>query len=112
MGGGDLATWNHTPGWTYYLREVVRRHQHESAYVYVSDGGHWENLGIDVTLAAMVALVLGGTARAWGAVIGGFLIIGFFDIIVQSYLPLPKEWYGQAIPNIKERASTRGRWPT
>jgi branched-chain amino acid transport system permease protein len=61
-----------------------------------------ENLGIDVTLAAMVALVIGGTARAWGAVIGGFLIIGFFDIIVQSYLPLPKEWYGQAIPNLKQ----------
>ncbi len=60
-----------------------------------------ENLGIDVTLAAMVALVIGGTARAWGAVIGGFVIIGFFDIIVQSYIPFPKEWYGQAIPNIK-----------
>lgn len=60
------------------------------------------NLGIDVTLAAMVALVIGGTARAWGAVIGGFLIIGFFEIIVQSYLPLPQEWYGQAIPNIKQ----------
>ena len=40
--------------------------------------------------------------HAEGAVIGGFLVIGFFDIIVQSYLPLPKEWYGQAIPNIKE----------
>jgi branched-chain amino acid transport system permease protein len=60
------------------------------------------NLGIDVTLAAMVALVIGGTARAWGAVIGGFVIIGFFDIVVQSYLPLPQEWYGQAIPNIKQ----------
>jgi branched-chain amino acid transport system permease protein len=61
-----------------------------------------ENLGIDVTLAAMVALIIGGTARAWGAVIGGFLIIGFFDIIVQSYLPLPREWYGQAIPVTKQ----------
>ena len=61
-----------------------------------------ENLGIDVTLAAMVALVIGGTARAWGAVIGGFLVIGFFDLIVQSYLPFPREWYGQAIPNIKQ----------
>ena len=29
-------------------------------------------------------------------------IIGFFDIIVQSYLPLPQAWYGQAIPNVKE----------
>ncbi len=61
-----------------------------------------ESLGIDVTLAAMVALVIGGTARVWGAVVGGFLVIGFFDIVVQSYLPLPKEWYGQAIPNLKQ----------
>ena len=29
------------------------------------------------------------------------MIIGFFDIIVQSYIPFPKEWYGQAIPNAK-----------
>lgn len=60
------------------------------------------NLGIDVTLAAMVALVIGGTARAWGAVIGGFLTIGFFEIVVQRYLPLPKDWYGQAIPVAKQ----------
>lgn len=60
------------------------------------------NIGIDVTLAAMVALVIGGTARAWGAVIGGFLVIGFFEIIVQSYLPLPQAWYGQAIPVTKQ----------
>ena len=28
------------------------------------------NLGIDITLAAMVGLVLGGTTRTWGAVVG------------------------------------------
>ena len=28
------------------------------------------NIGVDVTLAAMAGLVLGGTARAWGAVVG------------------------------------------
>jgi branched-chain amino acid transport system permease protein len=59
-------------------------------------------IGIDVTLAAMVALVLGGTARVWGAVIGAVLTIGFFDIVVQSYLPLPREWYSQAIPVLRE----------
>jgi branched-chain amino acid transport system permease protein len=61
-------------------------------------------IGIDVTLAAMVALVLGGTARVWGAVIGAVLTIGFFDIVVQSYLPLPREWYSQAIPVLRELA--------
>jgi branched-chain amino acid transport system permease protein len=60
------------------------------------------NLGIDVTLAAMVALIFGGTARVWGAVLGGVLTIGFFDIVVQSYLPLPREWYSQAIPVLRE----------
>jgi len=60
------------------------------------------NLGVEVTLAAMVGLVLGGSARVWGAVVGVFLTVGLFDIVVQSYLPLPREWYTQAIPVLRE----------
>jgi branched-chain amino acid transport system permease protein len=60
------------------------------------------NLGVDLTLAVMVGLVLGGTARVWGAVIGVLLTVGLFDIIIQSYLPLPREWYTQAIPVLRE----------
>jgi ABC-type branched-subunit amino acid transport system permease subunit len=60
------------------------------------------NLGVDVTLAAMVGLVLGGTARVWGAVVGVILTVGLFDIVVQSYLPLPREWFTQAIPVLRE----------
>jgi len=60
------------------------------------------HLGVDITLAAMVGLVLGGSARVWGAVIGVVLTVGLFDIIVQSYLPLPREWYTQAIPVLRE----------
>jgi branched-chain amino acid transport system permease protein len=60
------------------------------------------NIGIDVTLAAMVGLVLGGSARAWGAVVGVILAIGFFDIVIQFYLPLPRDWYNQAIPVLRE----------
>jgi branched-chain amino acid transport system permease protein len=60
------------------------------------------NIGIDVTLAAMVALILGGTARVWGGVIGVVLTVGLFDIVVQSYLPLPRSWYTQAIPVLRE----------
>ena len=59
-------------------------------------------IGVDVTLAAMVGLVLGGTARVWGAVVGVFLTVGLFDIIVRSYLPLPRDWYTQAIPVLRE----------
>jgi branched-chain amino acid transport system permease protein len=62
------------------------------------------NIGVGITLAAMVALVLGGTARVWGAVVGAILTIGLFDIVIQSYLPLPREWYTQAIPVLREAA--------
>jgi branched-chain amino acid transport system permease protein len=61
-----------------------------------------EAIGINVTLAAIVGLVLGGTVRVWGAVIGVVLAVGFFDIVVQSYLPLPREWYTQTIPVLRE----------
>lgn len=61
-----------------------------------------ENIGIEITLAAIVGLVLGGTARVWGGVVGVVLAVGFFDIVVQSYLPLPQEWYTQAIPVFRE----------
>lgn len=61
-----------------------------------------EQIGIDITIAAMVGLVLGGTTRVWGAVVGVFLTIGLFDIVVQSYLPLPREWYTQAIPVFRQ----------
>lgn len=61
-----------------------------------------EQIGIDITIAAMVGLVLGGTSRIWGAVVGVFLAVGLFDIVVQSYLPLPREWYTQGIPVFRE----------
>lgn len=61
-----------------------------------------ENLGIEITLAAIVGLILGGTARVWGAVVGVALSVGIFDIVVQSYLPLPREWYTQAVPVFRE----------
>jgi len=60
------------------------------------------NIGVGVTLAAIVGLVLGGTARVWGAVVGVFLTVGLFDIVIRSYLPLPREWYTQTIPTLRE----------
>lgn len=39
-------TWDHNPGWPWYVREVVRRHERDAPYLYVSDGGHWENFAI------------------------------------------------------------------
>jgi branched-chain amino acid transport system permease protein len=62
------------------------------------------NLGIGITLAAMAGLILGGTVRAWGAVVGVILTVGLFDILIQSYVPFPREWYTQAIPVLREAA--------
>ena len=61
-----------------------------------------QSIGINVTLAAMVGLVLGGSARVWGAIIGVILTVGLFEIVVQSYLPLPRSWYTQVIPVLRE----------
>ena len=36
--------------------------------------------------------------------VGVALTVGLFDIVIQSYLPLPKEWYTQAIPVLREAA--------
>lgn len=60
------------------------------------------SLGVEITLAAVVGLVLGGTVRVWGGVIGVLLTVGLFDIVIQSYVPLPQEWYTQAIPVLRE----------
>ena len=59
-------------------------------------------IGIEVTLAVMVGLVMGGSARVWGAVVGVLLTAGLFDIVVQLYLPLPDSWYQQTMPVVRE----------
>ncbi|MEM9521686.1 MAG: hypothetical protein AAGA37_20425 [Actinomycetota bacterium] len=42
----QLKRWHHNPGWPWYLRELRGKHAHDAPYLYVSDGGHWENLAI------------------------------------------------------------------
>lgn len=59
-------------------------------------------LGIELTLAAVVGLVVGGSVRVLGAVVGVLVTVGFFDILIQSYIPLPAEWYTQTIPLLRE----------
>ncbi|NJD29077.1 MAG: branched-chain amino acid ABC transporter permease [Chloroflexi bacterium] len=71
----------------------------EAVMVRYLDVGH---IGISITLAAIVGLVLGGTARVWGAVVGTVLTVGLFDIVIRTYLPLPREWYSQALPVMRE----------
>jgi branched-chain amino acid transport system permease protein len=60
------------------------------------------SLGIELTLATVVGLVLGGSVRVLGAVAGVVLTVGVFDVLIQSYVPLPADWYSQAIPVLRE----------
>jgi branched-chain amino acid transport system permease protein len=61
-------------------------------------------LSIDITLAVMVGLVLGGSARVWGGVVGVLLTVGLFDIVVEIFLPLPASVKQQALPVAKQMA--------
>jgi hypothetical protein len=38
--------WRRLPWWGWYLREVFGWFPARASYLYVSDGGHWENLGL------------------------------------------------------------------
>ena len=60
------------------------------------------NVTINITLAALAGLILGGITRAWGAVVGVLFTVALFDIVIQFYVPLPQEWYTQAIPVARE----------
>jgi branched-chain amino acid transport system permease protein len=59
-------------------------------------------LGIGVTLAAMVGLVVGGQARAWGAVVGVVLVGVLFELVFQVWIPFPPAWHRQALPVLRE----------
>ncbi len=38
--------WRGLPWWGWYIREVLGWFPSRASYLYVSDGGHWENLGL------------------------------------------------------------------
>ena len=53
-----------------------------------------------VTFTVWIALILGGKKRVLGSVVGVFVTVGLFDLIIETYLPLPRD-YAILIPNIK-----------
>ena len=63
-----------------------------------------EQVTVGVTIAVIVALVLGGQQRTWGALIGAVLTIALFDIVIQLYVPLPAAAFQQTIPVAKQAA--------
>jgi branched-chain amino acid transport system permease protein len=59
-------------------------------------------LGIGVTLAAIVGLVVGGSTRSWGAVVGVLLVGLLFELVFMVWIPFPPDWRKQALPVIRE----------
>ena len=59
-------------------------------------------LGIGVTLAAIVGLVVGGAARPWGAVVGVLLVGVHFELVFMVWIPFPTDWRKQALPVIRQ----------
>jgi branched-chain amino acid transport system permease protein len=59
-------------------------------------------LGIGVTLAAIVGLVVGGAARSWGAVVGVLLVGVLFELVFMVWIPFPSEWRRQALPVVRQ----------
>lgn len=57
-------------------------------------------LAPSLTFAVWIALVLGGKAHNLGAMIGVFATFGLFDILVETYAPVPQE-YALMVPNFK-----------
>lgn len=53
-----------------------------------------------VTFTVWIALVLGGKGHSFGSIVGVILTVGLFDILIETYLPLPPE-YAATIQNLK-----------
>lgn len=59
---------------------------------------------VGLTITVIVALVLGGQQRTWGALVGALLTVALFDIVIQLYVPLPATVFEQAFPVAKQAA--------
>jgi branched-chain amino acid transport system permease protein len=57
-------------------------------------------LGPTLTFATWIALILGGKRHWAGGLVGAIVIVGVFDILIETYAPLPKDLTAQ-IPNVK-----------
>lgn len=57
---------------------------------------------ISVTLAAMVGLVVGGQARAWGAVVGVILVGVLFELVFMVWIPFDPDLRKQTLPVVRQ----------
>jgi ABC-type branched-subunit amino acid transport system permease subunit len=59
-------------------------------------------LGIGVTLAVIVGLVVGGATRSWGAVVGVLLVGVLFELVFMVWIPFPVDWRKAALPVVRQ----------
>lgn len=57
-------------------------------------------LSPSVTITVWIALVLGGKGHVFGGIVGALLTVGLFDIVIETYLPLPPE-HVAVVANLK-----------
>ncbi|MEM7798197.1 MAG: branched-chain amino acid ABC transporter permease [Chloroflexota bacterium] len=53
-----------------------------------------------VTFTVWIALILGGKRKVLGGLVGILLTVGLFDLLIETYLPLPSN-FTILVPNIK-----------
>lgn len=90
---GDEATtpgsWIHRPGWSWFLREVRNRYRFDEPYLYVSDGGHWENLGLVELLrrgcTKIICINAGGDSQLSFGTIGEAVALAREELQVEFY---------------------------
>ncbi|MCH1867813.1 branched-chain amino acid ABC transporter permease [Nocardioides sp. CFH 31398] len=54
----------------------------------------------DTTFVVWIALILGGRTRVLGAFFGALLTVGLFDIVVEQYVEVPRE-YSLLLPDLQ-----------
>ncbi len=78
--------WIDRPGWSWFLREVAGRYRRREPYLYVSDGGHWDNLGLVELLrrgcTQIVCVNAGGDSQESFATIGEAIALAREELCV------------------------------
>lgn len=60
------------------------------------------HIDVQLTIAVVVGLVLGGSRRPFGAVIGALLTVGLFEVVIKVYVRLPRDFAEQAYPKLQQ----------
>jgi hypothetical protein len=82
----SVARWRDRPGWPWFMRELVSGFRLGAPYLYVTDGGHWENLGMVELLRRGCRDIVVISAAGDGA--AGFATIGEAIALAREELEL------------------------